>query len=67
MKNYTGVKQKSKRPLENLHMEQWHEYYKILSKRKRWKKSEGQKRDRILVRVYNKFILEDFSKNLKLV
>jgi hypothetical protein len=63
MKNYTKVKQKRKKPLENLHMEQWHDHYQVLV---RSNLLNGNSKGKDLVRAYNKFILNEFSKNLKL-
>jgi hypothetical protein len=63
MKNYTKVKQKRKKPLENLHMEQWHEHYQLLV---RSKLINGNTEGKELIRAYNNFILNEFSKNLKL-
>jgi len=52
---YSKVIKKYKKPIEDLHTIQWHEYYTTIKG-----KTSNQKN---LKKLYNNFILNEFSKN----
>ena len=52
---YSKVIKKYKKPIEDLHTVQWHEYYSTI-------KGKATK-DKNLKKLYNNFILNQFSKN----